>query len=135
MPINNHEFYWFWFIGSIIPDTDHLFVLYGNKIFSLNKIINSMRFEDKYNLHYKTKYLHSVFGAIIMTIPIAFIDMTGALYFFVAYIGHLLLDWSDQDEKQYLFPFCVKFRGFLPIFSKPEIIFSVFLIGFYFIFL
>ncbi|MBI2122259.1 MAG: metal-dependent hydrolase [Candidatus Sungbacteria bacterium] len=129
MPVNNYQFSWFWLAGSIIPDLDHLFVLYRHKIFSWNKIIDSMRFEDAHNIRYKTKYAHSILGAAVMTIPILFINITGAFYFFIAYLVHLILDWPDQDEKQYFYPFKHKIRGFLPIFSKSEIVFTIVLVG------
>lgn len=131
MPVNNSEFSWFWFIGSVIPDIDHLFVLYRHKIFSRKKIIDTMEFEDKYNLHYKTKYIHSIFGAIVMSLLILFISREGAFYFFIAYLIHLILDWPDLDEKQYFYPFNKKIRGFFPILSKPEIVFTIVSIGLY----
>lgn len=131
MPVNNSEFSWFWFIGSVIPDIDHLFILYRYKIFSRKKIIDTMEFEDKYNLHYKTKYIHSIFGAIVMSLLILFISREGAFYFFIAYFIHLVLDWPDLDEKQYFYPFKKKIRGFLPILSKPEIVFTIVSIGLY----
>ncbi len=132
MPVSNSEFSWFWFIGSVIADIDHLFVLYSHKIFSLDKLVDAIKFEDKYGIHFKTKYIHSIFGAVITSIPILFISKEGALYYFVAYLIHLALDWPDRDEKQYFYPFKKKVIGFLPIFSKPEIIFTVLLSGFYF---
>lgn len=127
MPIDNSQFSYYWLAGSVIPDLDHLFVLYKHKIYSFNKLIQTMKFEDNYNLHYKTKYGHSLFGVIVATLPILFLNIHGAIFFFLAYILHLFLDWPDKDEKQYLFPFKKKFRGFLPIFSKPEIVFTVIL--------
>src|SRR3989338_199752 len=132
MPINNSEFSWFWFIGSAISDIDHLFVLYQHKIFSWGKLIEAIRFEDKYGIRSKTKYMHSIFGAVITSIPVLFISKEAALYYFVAYLIHLVLDWPDIDENQYLYPFKKKIRGFLPIFSKPEIIFTILLLGLYF---
>ena len=131
MPVDNSKFSWFWFIGSIIADVDHLFVLYKHKIFSWNKLIDVMRFEDKYGIRLKTKYMHSIFGAVVTSIPVFFISKEGALYYFVAYIISLVLDWPDIDEKQYFYPFKKKVRGFLPIFSKPEIVFTILLIGLY----
>ena len=119
--------FWYWLLGSIIPDIDHLWILYRYKIFSSEKIIDSMRFEEKYNLNYKTKYIHSVFGAVILSAPVFLISAQGGLYFFVAYIGHLLLDWPDRDIKYYLYPLKIKFRGFLPIWSHKERIFTIFL--------
>ncbi|MSU45469.1 MAG: hypothetical protein EXS47_02475 [Candidatus Zambryskibacteria bacterium] len=132
MPVSNSEFSWLWFMGSVIVDIDHLFVLYSHKIFSWGKLVDTTKFEDKYGIHFKTKYMHSIFGALVTTIPILFISMEGALYYFVAYLIHLVLDWPDIDEKQYFYPFKKKIRGFLPIFSKPEIIFTSLLLGFYF---
>lgn len=132
MPVYNNQFSWFWFLGSIAPDIDHLLVLARHKIFSWNKIVDTMKFEDKYNLKYKTKYIHSIFGAAALSLPIALLDSYGAFYFFAAYVMHLFLDWPDRDEKQYLFPIKTKFRGFLPIFSKPEKIFTAALIAIYF---
>ena len=132
MPVSNSEFSLFWFLGSVIADIDHLFVLYSHKIFSWDKLIDAIKFEDKYGIHFKTKYMHSIFGAIVTTIPAFFISKEGALYYFVAYIIHLVLDWPDIDEKQYFYPFKKKIRGFLPIFSKPEIIFTILLLEFYF---
>ena len=132
MSVSNSEFSWFWFIGSVIADIDHLFVLYSHKIFSWDKLIDAIKFEDKYGIHFKTKYMHSIFGAVVTTIPVLFISKEGALYYFVAYLIHLILDWPDIDKKQYFYPFKKKVRGFLPIFSKPEIIFTILLLGFYF---
>lgn len=125
MPVSSSEFSWFWFVGSVAPDLDHLFILYRHKIFSYAKFIDAVRFEDKYGIRFKTKYLHSIFGALITSIPILFISTEGAFLYFVAYLIHLILDWPDIDEKQYLYPFQKKFRGFLPILSKPEIVFTV----------
>lgn len=131
MPVNNSEFSWFWFIGSVIADIDHLFVLYAHKIFSWDKFIDVIKFEDKYGIHFKTKYMHSIFGVVVTTIPVLFISKEGVLYYFVAYFIHLILDWLDVDKKQYFYPFKKKIRGFLPVFSKPEIIFTILLLGFY----
>ncbi len=127
MPVENHHFSWFWFLGSVIPDIDHAFVALKNKFFTLGKIIDSISFEDKYDIHYKTKYLHSLLGAVTISVPLLFINFAGALYFFLGYILHLAIDWLDIDEKQYLYPLKIKFKGFLPIFSKTEIIFTMIL--------
>ena len=131
MPVGNGGFSWFWFVGSVAADLDHLFILYYYKIFSWARFIDVIRFEEKYGMHFKTKYFHSIFGALITSAPIVFISKTGALYYFIAYVIHLFLDWPDIDEKQYLYPLKHKFRGFLPIFSKLEIIFTFLLAGFY----
>jgi hypothetical protein len=128
MPIIDSKFSWFWLVGSVIPDIDHLFVIYKYRIFSLKRLIEMERFEDKYNIHFKTKYGHSIFGAVIFSIPVLLIDARGALYFFLGYLLHLVLDWPDHDEKQYFYPFKIKVRGWLSILSKWEIVFTCLLI-------
>lgn len=127
LPINDNSFSWFWFWGSVAPDIDHLFVLAKHNIFRWRKIADSMRHEKKYHIHYRTKLFHSILGAVIMSAPLAFISVVGALYFFSAYLVHLLLDWPDIGEKHYLYPLKIKFKGFLPVFSWTEKIFTAFL--------
>jgi len=118
---NYFGFFWYIVAGSIIPDIDHAYILLKNKFYTWHKIVDSIKFEERYKINYKTKYIHSVFGALIIALPLAFFDMKGSVYFFLAYIFHLAIDWLDCDEKQFLFPLKIKFRGFLPIFSKTEI--------------
>ncbi|MFA6047918.1 MAG: metal-dependent hydrolase [Parcubacteria group bacterium] len=125
--------FWYVLIGSIFPDIDHIFVLLKNKIFSPKRIIDTLRFEKKYNLSFKTKYVHSVFGAIVFSLPIAVFDVEGAGYFFLSYLGHLAMDYPDYDEKQYLYPLKIKFQGFWPIFSRQEILLTLCLVVFLFI--
>ncbi len=129
LPIEDHKFSWFWFAGSLIPDVDHLFVLYRHKIFSWNRMMEVMKFEDKYNIHFKTKYMHSLFGAVLLSVPVWLVNRRGGMYFFLAYIVHLFMDWPDRDEKQYFYPFKYKIRGWLPILSKWEILFALVLLG------
>ena len=124
---NYFDHFWYFFIGSVFPDIDHLFVIVSQKIFSFKDIIGSLRFEKKYHLSYKTKYVHSLFGALIVSIPVAMFDVKGGLSFFIGYVIHLLLDWFDTDEKYYLYPLKKKFSGFLPVFSMTEIIFTIIL--------
>ncbi len=120
MPVDEAQFSWFWFVGSIIPDIDHVLVLAHRRIFAWDKIVDSLRHEEQYGIRFKTKYFHSLFGALIVSALVTFFNLTGGIYFFLAYLFHLLLDWPDRDVKQYLYPFKKEFRGFLPIFSKTE---------------
>lgn len=124
LPAEEHKFSLFWLTGSLIPDLDHLAVLYQHKIFSWRRVVEVMKDEDKYHLRFKTKYGHSIFGALIASLPVLLISRRGALYFFLAYLLHLLMDWPDRDEKQYFYPFNFKVRGWLPIMSRWEILFS-----------
>lgn len=115
----------YFFAGSVFPDVDHLYVIAKNKMYPPKKLLHSLRHEGKYGLKYKTPLLHSVFGAMLCSAPIALLSPLGAVHFLYGYLGHLVLDWVDHDEKQYLFPLKKKFRGFLPIFSKAEIAFTL----------
>jgi len=72
MPVQGNEFSWFWYLGSVIPDLDHLYVIYKHKLFSWGKLVEEEKFEDKYDIHFKTKYGHSVFGALVTSVPIYF---------------------------------------------------------------
>lgn len=117
--------FWYILVGSIFPDIDHLLVLGSRKFFSFKDIVNSIRFEKEYGLNYKTKYVHSLLGALVLSVPAALFDIKGGIAFFVGYVIHLLLDWLDIDEKYYLYPLKKKFSGFLPIFSMTEIIFTI----------
>ena len=126
-PVENH-FSWFWFLGSVIPDIDHIVVIFKNKLFSANKLLDSITNEEKYGIRYKTKYLHSILGGLLLTAVVAFISFSGGVYFFAGYILHLALDFLDKDEKQYFYPLKIKFKGWLPIFSKPEIVFTIILL-------
>jgi hypothetical protein len=132
MPVEKH-FSWFWFLGSIFPDLDHIFIILKYRFFSLRKIIDSIFNEEKFGVKYKTKYFHSIFGGIIVSILVAIFNFSGGIYFFVGYLIHLVLDFFDKDEKEYFFPFKKKIKGWLPIFSKPEIFFTIFLVLLYLI--
>jgi len=120
--------FWYVLVGSVFPDIDHIYTLLRHKILTPKKIVDTIRFEKKYNLVFKTPFVHSLFGAVVFGLPILFFDATGAGYFFVSYLGHLALDWPDLDDKQYLFPLKTKFHGSWPIGSKQEIIFTICLV-------
>ncbi len=111
--------YFLFILGSIFPDLDHLYILLKNRI-KINKIVDSIKFEKKYNLKYKTPLFHSLLGLLIFSGIILLFSTKNALIFATAYFLHLLVDWMDIDEKEYLYPAKVKFTGFLPIWSKTE---------------
>lgn len=128
LPVHNGAFSLAWFLGSIAPDIDHLFVLLKNRKLGLKNLWDSFYFEEKYELRYKTPLVHSLLGAVVISLPVFFFDTRSGLLFFVAYTIHLLIDWLDIDEKQYLYPFNFKIKGTLPIFSKFERWLTAFLI-------
>ena len=120
--------YFLFILGSILPDIDHIFIIIKNKIYTLEKIIDSIKYEEKYNLNYKTALFHSLLGLIIFSSVIYIIVGDKAIYFSAAYLLHLLIDWPDIDVKYFLYPLKTKFKGFLPIWSKPELILTIILI-------
>jgi len=124
LPVNNFQFSWFWLVGSLIPDIDHIFLFIQHKLFSFSKIMDATRFEEKYGIRSKTKYVHSILGAMIVSLPVILINTAGGIYFFAGYLLHLLLDWPDKDVKQYLYPLKKELKGILPIASKTEQIIS-----------
>lgn len=127
LPVENN-FSWFWFMGSVIPDIDHIFIIFKNKLFSVNKLIDSIANEEKYGIRYKTKYTHSILGGLLISIIVSLISFSGGAYFFAGYMLHLALDFLDKDEKQYFYPLKIKIKGWLPIFSKTEIVFTIILL-------
>ncbi|MBU2052864.1 MAG: metal-dependent hydrolase [Nanoarchaeota archaeon] len=111
--------YFLFILGSIFPDIDHFYIIFKNKIYTLEKIIDSIKYEEKYNLNYKTSLFHSLIGLVIFSLIIYLVVGNKAIYFSVAYLLHLLIDWSDTDTKYFLYPLKIKFKGFLSIWSKP----------------
>lgn len=110
----------FFILGSIFPDLDHIYIIIKNRFFSINKIIETIKLEEKFKVRYKTPFFHSLFGMVLFSLVLFLINKKASTYFFIAYFIHLLVDWFDIDEKYYLYPFKIKFNGFLPIFSRFE---------------
>lgn len=119
--------YFFFIIGSILPDLDHLLIIIKNKFWSIKKIIRTIKYEKKFDIRYKTPFFHSILALILFSTIIYLFDNKATLFFGTAYLMHLLIDWIDIDEKYYLYPLKIKFRGFLPIWSKPEQILTIIL--------
>ncbi len=119
-------------IGSIFPDIDYLFVLIKNKHFKIREAFWMMKNEDAAGERYKTPYTHSLLAWLIFSGAVALYDWPTGLAFGAAYALHLLLDIIDTDEKQLFYPFKKTIRGFLPVFSKYEIIFVIILVAIYF---
>lgn len=120
--------YFLFIFGSIFPDLDHIYILLKKRI-PFNKIIDSIKFEEKYNLKYKTPFFHSLLGLLIFSGAVLILfNRESALIFAIAYFLHLLIDWADIDEKYYLYPTKIKFKGILPIWSKVEQILTLILL-------
>lgn len=122
--------YVFFILGSVFPDFDHIYIIFKNKFFDIKQIKDSIKFEKKFGVKYKTPLFHSILGLILFSIIIYFFSKIGALYFAVAYFIHLIIDWIDIDKKYYLYPLKIKFKGVLPIWSKSEKILTIILLIF-----
>ncbi len=120
--------YFFFILGSLFPDFDHLYIIIKNKIWNSKKIIETIKYEDKFNLKYKTKLFHSILGLVLFSLIAALFNAKGAIIFAIMYLLHLLMDWADIDEKYYLYPLKIKFKGFLPIWSKYEKLLTIILL-------
>lgn len=120
--------YFFFILGSIFPDIDHAYIIIKNKIWSKKKIIESLEFEKKFRMKYKTPFFHSILGLIFFSTIIYLFNNSATIYFASAYFLHLLVDWIDIDEKYFLYPLKIKFKGFLPIWSRTEKIITIILI-------
>ncbi|MEK6906833.1 MAG: metal-dependent hydrolase [Nanoarchaeota archaeon] len=120
--------YIYFIAGSLIPDIDHLYIILKNRLYNIKKIISSIKYEKNYGLKYKTPLIHSILGLVIISSAVFFFNKIGAVYFSLAYFIHLLIDWVDIDEKYYLYPLKIKFKGFLPIWSKQEKILTLLVI-------
>ncbi len=120
--------YFFFILGSILPDLDHVYIIIKNKLFSFKKIIKTIKYEKRFNIRYKTFLFHSILGLILFSLIVYLFSKTRAIYFGIAYLLHLLIDWIDVDEKYFLYPLKIKFKGFLPIWSKFEKILTIILI-------
>jgi membrane-bound metal-dependent hydrolase YbcI (DUF457 family) len=120
-------------LGSVLPDIDHLFVLIKNKHFRIKEIFSAMKNEEKYGERYKTPYTHSLLAWLIFSVIAYFINRPAGLAFSVGYLLHLALDILDIDEKQIFYPNKKTVKGFLPVFSKWEIIFTAIFILIYFV--
>ena len=120
--------YFFFILGSLVPDLDHLYIIIKNKLWTLKKIKETIKYEHKFGIKYKTPLFHSILGLLIFSSFICLFSDMGALSFAIAYFLHFLVDWVDIDEKYFLYPLRIKFKGFLPIWSKTEKVLTIILI-------
>ncbi len=115
--------YTLFFIGaSMLPDIDHFYLILKHNLFSIRSAIKVLKKEERHGIHFKTPFMHSIFGLLVCSLLFFVITQNSKLTLFLGlmYLSHLLLDWPDIDKKQYFFPYKKEFRGFLPIWSKTE---------------
>lgn len=111
-------------LGSIIPDIDHVYIIIKHKLYKnkFKTLTDSIKNEEKYKIRFKTPLVHSLLGLIIISSTFYLFNqtLTSTIYFALAYLLHLLMDWPDKDIKYYIYPLKIEFKGFLPIWSKTE---------------
>lgn len=123
-----YGYFWIFILGSVFVDLDHIYVIFKNKLWNSHKVIQNLKFEKQFNIRFKTPFFHSMFGAILFSLILSIFIKEEVIYFFFAYLLHLLIDWIDIDDKYYLWPLKIKFNGVLPIWSKTEQVLTIILI-------
>ncbi|MBI5880517.1 metal-dependent hydrolase [archaeon] len=116
--------------GSLLPDIDHIYVYLKSGVlthrnFSWKRLVYVWRNDEKHGIVSKTPLFHSVMGLAIFSLFVTLVNPDEGAFFAIAYGLHLLMDWMDKDVKYFLFPLRIKFKGFLPIWSKAEQIATV----------
>jgi membrane-bound metal-dependent hydrolase YbcI (DUF457 family) len=118
-------------IGAVAIDLDHLIPHIKNKIiFNIKEILRVSR-----NTHESSRsYLHSFIAFFALTGLVMAFNLRVGLVFGLGYLSHFLLDAIDDDDFYPLFPW-KKFntRGFIGYYSRSEFVFTLILLGVYFI--
>lgn len=113
-------------IGSVIIDIDHLIPVLQKK----NRLgLKEFWRKTKDPKDSSRSYFHNIFAWIFFSVMTCLIDHKFGLVFSLAYLGHFLLDALDNSSFYPLFPI-KKFdiKGFMPYYSKKELIFSLILL-------
>lgn len=112
-------------VGSLAVDLDHMFPAISEKRFF--NIKEYWRRSKDY-MGGGRSYFHNIFSLIIFSGLVYFFDPRFALIFAVAYLGHFLLDALDNSGLKPFFPLSkINIKGFIPYYSKQELIFNLIL--------
>lgn len=112
-------------IGSLAIDIDHMFPAFQEKrLFNIREYWRRSLSEKDC----PRSYFHGIFALIFFSVILYFFDPRFALVFAIAYFGHFVLDALDNSDFMPLYPFSkFNIKGFIPYFSKQELIFSLIL--------
>lgn len=113
-------------LGSLIIDIDHLIpAIEERSIFNFKKIWKKTKeYSDS-----SRSYFHSFFSWGFFSVIVSLIDLKFGLIFSMAYLGHFLLDAIDNSDFYPFYPFKnVNIKGFIPYYSRKELVFSLFLL-------
>lgn len=118
-------------IGSLLIDIDHLIPSLQKK----NRVsLKEFWEKTKDSKDSSRSYFHSIFAWIFFSIIVCLIDYRFGLVFSLAYLGHFLLDALDDSPFYPFFPIKrFDIRGFIPYYSKKELVFSLVLFIIFFI--
>lgn len=116
-------------LGSLIIDIDHLIPAAKEKrLFNIKEFWRrSKSFNDS-----ARSFLHGLPAFIIISALICLFDWKFGLVFALAYLGHLILDALDDSSLPILYPNKkIDIKGFIPYYSREELLFSVVLFSAY----
>lgn len=112
-------------IGSLAIDVDHLFPAAKEKrLFNIKEYWRKSRsYKDS-----GRSYFHSIFALIFFSVILYFFAPQFAIVFAIAYLGHFILDALDNSDFIPFYPLSkFNIKGFIPYYSKQELIFSLML--------
>lgn len=121
-------------IGSVIMDTDHLFVYYRKGILLQPKkfllaTVNKIRM-----LKEQRNIFHNIIFCLAASAIIFMVNHAVGLVFFSAYLCHLLLDCLDDSSYVPFYPNeRIKIKGPIKYFSGQEIVFAAVLLIIFFL--
>lgn len=122
-------------LGSLIIDVDHLIPIIEKKLpLSIKKIWQENK-KSEISAYNSRSYFHSIFSWLFFSVLISLINVRFGLIFSIAYLGHLVLDAIDDSEFYLFYPIKnLNIKGFIPYYSRRELIFSLFLLFFYIVY-
>ncbi len=119
-------------IGSLAIDVDHLFpAIKERRLFNIKEYWRRSRSYKDSN----RSYFHGIFALVFFSGILYLFDPRFAIIFAIAYLGHFLLDALDNSDFMPFYPLTkLNIKGFIPYYSKQELLFSLVLFLVFFIF-
>ena len=118
-------------LGSLIIDIDHLIpAAKEGRLFNVKELWKRSRVPEGGG----RSYFHGIIPWALISVVICLIDLRFGLVFTLAYLGHLIFDALDNSDFWPLYPFNrkINIKGFVPYYSRQELIFSIMLFLAYF---
>ncbi len=120
---------------SVLLDVDHFLSLYKHGALKSWKKFWKVDTNPEDPWGDERGVLHTLLSVFVVTSLCLFLfNPIIALTWFLAHFGHIFLDYISDSDSWVFRPFSnFKTRGFVPYYSKYEILFFVFLMGIFFI--